>query len=446
LEATLPQPKIVIVGGGSYQWGPTFLRDIFLHPQLQGSTIVLHDIDSEPLNLIYSLGQKLNAFLQCDFTIQKTLSLDEALQGADFVILTISTGALEAMQHDLEIPEKYGIYQSVGDTVGPGGLARALRNIPVVVSIAQRMDEICPNAWLLNYTNPMTTLTRAVNQQSHIKTIGLCHELIGVRHRLAHMLSVSPAQIKTQVAGINHLIWILGMTIDGEDAFPRLAALTQDVLNDRLSTGEPKHSLSDQFRVKSRLFQIFGALPAAGDRHVAEFFPFFLSETALKGTNYGVIRTSIAERYEWRKAARGMVEDILAGRIDPKPFLQHASEEAAAPIIAAISNDEQYQGIMNLPNQGQISNLPQHVVVETFGIVDALGARGIVAGPLPDGIHAITSRHVENQEMIVTAALTGNKKLALQALLNDPLATNVSTAEDLLDEMLAANKQYLPQF
>jgi alpha-galactosidase/6-phospho-beta-glucosidase family protein len=154
--------------------------------------------------------------------IRKTLSLDEALQGADFVILTISTGALEAMRHDIEIPEKYGIYQSVGDTVGPGGLARALRNIPVVVSIAQRMDEICPNAWLLNYTNPMTTLTRAVNQQSYIKTIGLCHELIGVRNRLAHMLSVSPAQIKTNVAGINHLIWILGMSIDGVDAFPRL--------------------------------------------------------------------------------------------------------------------------------------------------------------------------------------------------------------------------------
>jgi alpha-galactosidase/6-phospho-beta-glucosidase family protein len=442
----MPQSKIVIIGGGSYQWGPTFLRDIFLHPKLQGSHVVLHDIDPDPLDLIFHLGQKLINRLQCEFTLQKTLSLDEALQGADFVILTISTGGLETMRHDIEIPEKFGIFQSVGDTVGPGGLSRALRNIPVVHAIARRMEEICPNAWLLNYTNPMTTLTRVVNQQTSIKTIGLCHELIGVRHRLAKMMAVEPGQITTRVAGINHLIWILGMTIDGKDAFPQLHDLTKGVLEGYLSTGEPRESLADQFRVKSHLFQIYGALPAAGDRHVAEFFPFFLTKDAGKGEKYGVMRTSIAERYDWRRAARGTAENFLNGTLDPAPFLQDPSEEAAAPIIAAIASGEQYYGIMNLPNRGQIANLPLDVVVETFGVVDAHGARGIAVNSLPDGIHAVLVRHIENQEMTVTAALTGDKKLALQAMVNDPLLTNLSTAEVMLDELLKANKEYLPQF
>jgi alpha-galactosidase/6-phospho-beta-glucosidase family protein len=442
----MPQPKIVIVGGGSYQWGPTFLRDVFIHPLLQGSTIVLHDIDPEPMDLIYALGQNLIAALACDFTLEKTLSLDEALHNADFVILTISTGALEAMRADVEMPQRYGIYQSVGDTVGPGGLSRALRNIPVVVSIARRMEIMCPNAWLLNYTNPMTTLTRAINQQTNIQTIGLCHELIGVRHRLAQLLSVETDRMKTNVAGINHLIWILGMTIDGEDSLPRMEEIAQKILDGRSSTGEPQESLSDQFKVKSRLFQIFGALPAAGDRHIAEFFPYFLNEGSGRGKEWGVLRTSIEERYDWRRAARERVEDILIGKVDPAPYLKYPSEEAAAPIIAAVSSGQQYQGIMNLPNRGQIANLPFDVVVESFGVVDSLGARGIVAGPLPDGIHAVTTRHVENQEMIVKAAINGDKKLALQALINDPLVSNIYTVEKMLDELLIANKAYLPQF
>jgi alpha-galactosidase len=442
----MPQPKIVIIGGGSYQWGPTFLRDIFIHPQLQGSVVVLHDIAPEPLDLIFSLAQKLISILDCDFTIQKTLDLDEALQSADFVLLTISTGGLEAMRHDLEIPEKYGVFQSVGDTVGPGGLSRALRNIPVVISIAKKMEEICPNAWLLNYTNPMTSLTRAVNKLSRIKTIGLCHELIGVRHRLAHLLSVQPSQICANVAGINHLIWILNMSIDGKDAFPLLENITREILAGRITTGEPEESLSDQFHVKLRLFQIFGALPAAGDRHIAEFFPFFLSDEAERGKKYRVTRTTIQERYDWLREARTFVEDVLADRLDPAPYLYHPSEEAAAPIIAALTTGGQYQGIMNLPNQGQIANLPSDIVVETFGIVSSSGARGIAAGPIPAGIHTILTKHIENQEMIVTAAQTGDRKLALQALANDPLITDLSTVGQMLDELLTANRAHLPQF
>jgi alpha-galactosidase len=163
--------KIVIIGGGSYAWGPLFIRDIVVTPALAGSTIVLHDINPTALDLVFALGEKVVRFNPSPFTLEKTEHLDKGLQGADFVILTITTGGLEAMRHDVEIPAKYGVFQPVGDTVGPGGLARALRNIPVVVDIARQMEALCPQAWLLNYTNPMTTLCRAVTRETSITRV-----------------------------------------------------------------------------------------------------------------------------------------------------------------------------------------------------------------------------------------------------------------------------------
>ena len=158
-------PKITIVGGGSYSWGPLFVRDLLIAPALQNAEIVLHDVDAQALETVYSLGRAM-VQQRGQGRVERTLDLEAALRGADFVILTITTGGLEAMRHDVEIPEKYGVFQAVGDTVGPGGLVRALRNIPVVATLAQKMEQLCPHAWLLNYTNPMTTLCRTVSKTS----------------------------------------------------------------------------------------------------------------------------------------------------------------------------------------------------------------------------------------------------------------------------------------
>src|SRR5574341_165533 len=183
--------KIVISGGGSYTWGPTFIGDMFAIPELRGSTIVLQDILKERVDLVYALGQKLIPDFDLDFCLEQTLSLEDALQGADFVLLTITTGRLEAMRPDLEIPARHGIKQSVGDTTGPGGLSRALRNIPVVAEIGRQVMEICPEALFLNYTNPMTVLTRVLVMQGG-KTVGLCHEWMVVRGHLARLLRTVP--------------------------------------------------------------------------------------------------------------------------------------------------------------------------------------------------------------------------------------------------------------
>lgn len=443
--------KIVIVGGGSFAWGPLFIRDIMLIPELSDVHIVLHDIDPEALDLVYAVGTKAIGAGRSTITLEKTEDLDAALQAADFVILTITTGGLEAMRHDLEIPARYGIVQAVGDTVGPGGLARGLRNIPVVVEIARRMEAICPDAWLLNYTNPMSTLTRAVSRETNIKVIGLCHEWIGVRGKLASAFEVAADEIQATIAGINHLPWLLQLKVRGEDGMPRLQQLAADILATRGSAlgykDDDAWSTIDRGMVKARLFQIYGGMPVAGDRHLAEFFPFFLTEATGFGKEFGLELTDIEERYQWRADDRDRLTEILTEDFDLSPLLAEDSGEAANKIIAALVTNRSYHGIMNLPNQGQIANLPPGSVVETLGIVDATGARGISAGPLPVGMHAVVSRHVSNQELIVEAALLGKRSLAFQALMNDPMiCLEPNDAELMLGEMLSANKLFLPRF
>ena len=441
-------PKIVIIGGGSYTWGPTFMRDLFATPELAGSTLVLHDILQDRVDLVFTLGQKMLHDFGLDFQLEKTLSLEEALQGADFVILTITTGRLESMRPDLEIPAKYGIKQSVGDTTGPGGLARALRNIPVVAEIGRKVMEICPNALFLNYTNPMTVLTRTLAMQG-VKVVGLCHEWIGVREKLALIFGTSPEKIQAQIAGVNHLIWVTDLYADGKRVWDELPAITERILSGEIKVDEEDTSVfTDHAKVKSTLFQLYGALPAAGDRHIAEFFPHFINELTHWGADYDLKLTNIADREALEAFAKTMIESVLNGETDLKPFMEDISTEAANKIIRAVTSGENYIGIMNLPNVGQVTNLPNIGVVETYGVISNTGAHAIAYGEVPAGVQNILQKHISNQELIVQSALTGDWDLALQVLLNDPLSSRLTIpqAKQLLRELLEANKQYLPFF
>lgn len=440
--------KIAIIGGGSYTWGPTFMRDIFGTPELNGSTIVLQDVVQERVDLVYALGQKMIQDFNLDFHLEKTLSLDEALQGADFIILTITTGRLESMRPDLEIPEKYGIKQSVGDTTGPGGLSRALRNIPVVAEIGRKVMEICPNALFLNYTNPMTVLTRVLAMQG-LKVVGLCHEWIGVRENLAKIFDTTPERIEAKIAGVNHLIWVTDLYADGKRVWDELPAITDKIINNEIKVDEEDTSVfADHAKVKSKLFNLYGALPAAGDRHIAEFFPHFINESTNWGADYDLRLTSIEDRQGMEMFAKSLIKSALAGETDLKPFMANISTEAANKIIRAVTCGETYIGIINLPNTGQITNLPRDAVVETYGTINALGANAVTYGDVPAGVQNVLQKHISNQELTIQAALTGDHTPALQVLLNDPFSARLTIpqARQMLDEMLEANKQYLPMF
>jgi len=423
--------KITIVGGGSYAWTPTIVRDIVITRELTGSTICLHDIDEKAMGLMARVSRRCITQAKADFKVTTSGKLADALKGADYVILTISTGGLEAMRQDLEIPYKYGIYQPVGDTVGPGGLSRALRNIPVVVGLARAMERHCPRAWLLNYTNPMTTLTRAVTKTSSIRTIGLCHELYGTMRQIRRWFELEPETVvEARAGGINHLCWIFDLTIDGKDGMEMLRKYVRK--NGTSASG-----------VKLELFKVYGALPAAGDRHICEWFPYFLTEKGERGASYGVKLTTIEERYGWLEAAKARARKLAAGK---EKFDLQPSQEAASRLIAGLATGTYTVDILNLPNRGQMCDLPEDAVVETMGAAGANGAQGLAVGPIPRGVAGHLKKIVEMQEMVVEAALTGDRNLALQALLMDPLVTEYSTAKKMLDELIRATKKYLPQF
>jgi alpha-galactosidase len=439
----MARTRICFVGGGSYNWMPKLLGDLALTPELSG-TIVLHDINPGALVDIQQYAQMLMAQTGSDFAIEVSPQLEPALEGADFVVVTITTGGLEAMRLDLAIPENYGIYQSVGDTVGPGGLSRALRNVPVLVNIAEAMERVCPDAWMLNLTNPLTVLTRAVGMTTRVKVMGLCHELMGVRGGLIRMFGGTPDDFQWRVAGINHLIWLLDMTIRGEDGFLKVREFVESGQAFPLPPGRGAwhEPFVDRWQLKVKLFELFDALPAAGDRHLAEFFSWCLTEETGRGADYGVQLTTIEQRQQQVAEARARVRAAIEGPF-PTP---ERSPEATADIVAAVANGTSARTIVNLPNTGQIDNLPREAVVETLAEITSAGAFPHAVGPLPLGILSTIQPHVINQELIVQAALTGNRQLALQAMANDPLVPSVRIAELLLNDLLDAHAALLPRF
>lgn len=435
--------RICFIGGGSYNWMPKLLGDLALTPDLSGD-IVLHDINHAALDDIQRYGRKVMAATGARFSIETTTRLEEGLRGAEFVVVTITTGGLDTMELDIEIPKKYGIYQSVGDTVGPGGLSRALRNVPVMAEIARTMERVCPDAWMLNLTNPMTVLTRIVGMVSRIRVVGLCHELMGVRGALMRLFGGTVDDYEVRVAGVNHLIWLLDLKIRGRDGFSQLREHLKSggalpVLPDQ---GNWHDNFLDRWQVKMQLFDLYGALPAAGDRHLAEFFPYFLTPENDYGAEVGVGLTTIQNRRDQVAEARRRVRAAIDAQLPPL----ERSHEATADIVSAVANGRSVRSIVNLPNTGQIDNLPRGAVVETLAELGPVGAVPLTVGRLPLGVLSTLLPHVVNQELIAQASLTGDRQLALQAMVNDPLVGDLKTAQALLDELIEAHPAYLPQF
>ncbi|CAN5725808.1 alpha-galacturonidase LplD [soil metagenome] len=438
-------PRIAFVGGGSYQWGPKIILDVALNEELRGGSLVLHDINAEALEDMYEWGTRALDVAQADLTLEKSPELEEALRGADFVVLSISTGGLDATALDLEIPARYGVVQTVGDTVGPGGLFRGLRNIPVVVEIARAMERSCPHAILLNLTNPLTVLTRAVTKVTSITSVGLCHELFSTLGMLSKMFDVPEEAVNVKVAGVNHFIWVTDVAVHGDDvtgeAFRRISdgEAREISLSDNADDTDP---FTNTWGFRTELCRIYGYLPAAGDRHVCEFLPGYL-EDEKERERLDLRVTTVDVRSERLAADRERVRSMVMG---DEPIPTGRSREEISDIIAAMWTGEDSVNIVNLPNAGQVRDLPLGAVVETYGALNGSGASGIVFGELPPAVAALVHPHVFNQEAIVQAGLTGDKELAFRAFSNDPLVGRGPDARKMFEEMLEAQREYLPQF
>jgi len=443
------RPRIVMIGGGSFNWMPRLLPDIMSAEALRSADFRLLDIDPAAARIIAGVGRRYAEAYKSRATFLPTDDAARALEGADFVVITISTGGLDAMEPDIKIPERYGIYQTVGDTVGPGGWARGLRNIPIFADYAEKFRRYCPDAFILNYTNPMTTLTRTLGLCTPQPVVGLCHGVFENYEHLMHIFGLKEErQISARYAGVNHFFWFLDFTINGKPGYPLLqrklrnrsfGELIRDAYRDPAGMDSVAH------RVCGELLDEFGLLPYTGDRHISEFFSRYLAPDLKRVAQYKLKRTPVS----WRRARlvnrRKFAQRLAAGK---EPLNMTKSRETAADIMGARWLGREFVDVMNLPNSGQIENVPCGAVVETPGVVNARGFTPIVVGPLPNPILATVMPHVLNQELIVQAGLEGDWDKAYHALINDPLCAHLTIPKikEMGRKLLEANRKHLPQF
>jgi galacturan 1,4-alpha-galacturonidase len=422
--------KIAYIGGGSRGWAHILMNDLALCADLSGE-VDLYDIDLEAAQL----NEKLGNWLQTQpgvlsrWKYRAVEILPEALQGADFVFISIQPGPLEMMAHEIAVAEKYGLYFPVGDTTGVPGLMRGLRSAMIYEGFAHAIADHCPEAWVINYSNPMSICTRTLTKvEPGLKVFGCCHEVFGTQHILAGLvqealgLEETPKRddIRVNVFGINHFTWINRADFLGHDllSIARQHLEKPSVL--RVYTQEEVENeggwFQDHHQIKFELFKRFGTLAAAGDRHLSEFVPGFTGSPE-ELFRWGIIRTPVSWRIERWKVAPQIVQNYLDGSLCWEP--QDSGEEALRQIRALLGLEDFITNV-NTENTGQVSNLPIHAVVETNAHFSRDRVTPLTAGELPPGVLGLVSRHVANQEMIIEAALKREKDLAFQAVFNDP--------------------------
>jgi alpha-galactosidase/6-phospho-beta-glucosidase family protein len=351
--------QVTIIGGGSYQWGPSLMTDLLLTPCFAaGGHLVLEDLDPAPLVKMEDLTHRMIDHLGVDVTVATTTDQRAALDGADFVVVTISTGGFESMAVDLDVPGRHGIRQSVGDSVGPGGINRSLRNIPILVGIARDMEQICPDAWMLNITNPMTALTRSVRRETSIRAVGLCHEVGNFSFDLAIALGLPHTAIRPTVSGVNHFPVVTALEVDGRDGFEviaevvgslgGMAALAPDP---QRAPPEPMSRLDWGVRnyLKLSMLERWGVIPAAGDRHLAEFVPSILTPESDWGAAWGVSLTPMSAREQDQADFIALVDSQLAGT---EALHAWSSGEMMADVIDSLVTGTPRQLPVNIPNTG----------------------------------------------------------------------------------------------
>ena len=379
-------------------------------------------------------------------TFKVTGSEKAAYSGTEFVIITINTGGFAATANDLEIPEKYGIFQTVGDTVGPGGWNRAIRNMPVFERIAKQVERYGNDAVIINYSNPMAVLTQVLTENCKLRVTGLCHGILGAVDLFASVLGVDKSKVKVAFAGTNHFWFITDARIDGKPGYPMLKKLLGrktfgEYMQGTLVKGFELHK--DMY-VASDLYHAYGYLPYPGDRHVCEFLPGYLNAGQKRLDEYKLTRTTVAERADRHKQMVARVRKWASGAMK---FDMGPSGETAAQIIEAVHTGADMVDDFNLVNRGQIPNLPRGVVVEALGTVSPLGFIPTAHGPMPESLATLTMPHCVSQQLIVDAVKNADKGMAYEAFSLDPLCSHLSSKEKgkLFKELWQSNRPWLPK-
>lgn len=455
--------KIAYIGGGSKMWARVFMYDLALTPDLAGE-IALYDIDLPAAERNKRIGDRINAdgrtLSKFRYTVCERLA--DALKGADFVVCSILPATFDEMQADVHLPEKYGIYQSVGDTAGPGGVLRAMRTVPLYEGFAREIERVCPNAWVINFTNPMTICTKTLYDVfPKIKAFGCCHEVFHAQELLCCVVKEELGiplpdrhEISIDASGVNHFTWITEATYKGTDVMKLLPSF-MDKFYERGYCEQIRHSPLD-FRgddpflygnkVKLDMYRRYGALAAAGDRHLVEFVnaSWYLKDPdTVKSWQFHLTTVD----YRRRQQAERIAESELLASGRKKPELVHSDEEAVA-LMLAIMGEGRIVSNVNMPNSGQMPDMPLGTVVETNCVFDGDSVKPVVANRLPAAVTALVSRAALNVETCYHGIKTRNLEEIFSSFVNQPLVSSLSVdeARKLFDEMTAATAPYLRDY
>lgn len=421
--------KIVVIGAGSASFGMACLSDAFLTKEIWGSELVLVDLDEPALARMVKAAQRINEELRAGFTILGETDRRKALSGADFVIVSIAVNRIPLWKQDFAVPRKYGIQHLLGENGGPGAVFHTMRNIPVILSICRDMEELCPGALLINFTNPESRICLAVRKYTRIRAVGLCHQIGEGLRIIGRIMDRDPESLSVKACGLNHFTWFRDIRDrqTGEDLYPELR--------------EKEAEYDPEFEKLSRfMFHRFGLFPTSGDGHLGEYLPY-AHELAYSG-GYDF------DAYERRKDdGISKLDDVADGIIPVDAgILKPSGEKAFAIIRGIVADTNEVIDAVNLPNDGYISNLPADAIVEVPAVVCGSGVFGVGMGALPRGIAALCSAQINVQHLAVDAGALGDRELAMQALLVDPNMPSQQAAIAIFDELMEFDRAYLPQF
>jgi len=431
-------PKIAIIGAGSIVFTKTLVNDIFATPALRGAEIALMDRMEPKLKRMEAFIQRVIDSNNLPATVWSTLDRRKALDGADYVIVLIQVGGMQAFGVDYEVPLKHGVDQCIGDTLGPGGIFRALRTIPPVVGIARDMEELCPTALMLNYSNPMAAVCYGLGKASRVASIGLCHGVQTTMDLIASYVGERKEDIQFLAAGINHMAWFLRLEKDGEDLYPRLRAKIE----------KPEYYVNE--KVRCEVMRHFGYFMTESTGHLSEYVPWFRSsQRALDlycdEPSFG---GESGAYYKWGKVIAEKFETVDALSFET-PELTPRSAEYCSYIMEAMETDNVFRLNGNVRNDGLITNLTPGCCVEVPVYVDKTGLHATHVGALPPQLAALNQTNVTVQGLTVEAALTGDPELIVAAIALDPLTSACLTlkeARDMASEMLEVSREWLPEF
>jgi alpha-galactosidase len=439
--------RIAIIGAGGYVFPLRLVGDILSHPALQESTLALMDIDPGRLESTASAARALVASHRLPTRIEATTDRRQALDGADYVIVTFQIGGLDAYRHDVEIPRRYGVDQTVGDTLGPGGVFRFLRTAPVMREIVADLRELAPGALLINYANPMAMLCWYLDRLGQ-RTVGLCHSIQAGSRLLARQVGVPYDQVEFLAAGINHCAWFLRFQQGQRDLYPeirRVMALRYGADGEGAVGPDPEASLYEgrYERVRTEMMQAFGYFHTESSHHSSEYVPYFRKNAAL-------VAEYLPERWDYFELCSshddaGHTESLL----DELTSTLTPSHEYGATLIRSLETGEPSVIYGNVPNRGVIANLLEGCCVEAPCHVDSTGVHPFAVGALPPQCAAIIRAMVNVQELAVEAALTGNREHVYHAVMLDPLTAAVLTLPQIramVDELFAAQAAWLLDF